>query len=108
MKKLSLILLALMAFGPLAWAQTMYPAGNESQLNAAIGNCTTPDDYINVTDNITLTSPLSIPAGKTITINLGGHTLQRNLNSATQQWLRYRRGPDGQPQPQDWHRQRRQ
>ena len=74
-----------MAFGTMAWAQTgtMYPAVNESQLIAAIGSCSTPDDYINVTDNITLTSPLSIPAGKTITINLGGHTLQRNLNSAT-------------------------
>ncbi len=83
MKKLSLILLALLAFGPMAWAQTMYPAGNESQLNAAIGYCTTADDYINVTDNITLTSHITIPAGKTITINLGGHTLRRNLSSGT-------------------------
>ncbi len=83
MKKLSLILLALMAFGPMAWAQTMYPVGNESQLNAAIGYCTTADDYINVTDNITLTSHITIPAGKTITINLGGHTLRRNLSSGT-------------------------
>ena len=85
MKRLSFILLALMAFGTMAWAQTgtMYPADSETQLNIAIGSCTNADDYINVTDNITLSSYITIPAGKTITINLGGHTLKRNLNSAT-------------------------
>ena len=84
MKKLSLIILALLAFGPMVWAQSMYPAGDETQLNNAIGYCTNADDYINVTGNITLTSHITIPTGKTITIKLNGHTLRRNLSSATE------------------------
>ena len=83
MKRLSFILLALLAFWPMAWAQSMYPAGDETQLNNAIGYCTTADDYINVTSDITLSSYITIPANKTITIKLNGHTLQRNLSSAT-------------------------
>ncbi len=80
MKKLSLFLLALLAFGPMVWAQDWIEVSDANGLNNAITNGT----YIRLTADITLSAHLTIPAEKTITINLGGHTLRRNLSSATE------------------------
>ena len=80
MKKLSLFLLALLAFGPMVWAQDWIEVSDANGLNNAITNGT----YILLTADITLSAHLTIPAEKTITINLGGHTLRRNLSSATE------------------------
>ena len=80
MKKLSLFLLALLAFGPMVWAQDWIEVSDANGLNNAITNGT----YIRLTADITLSAHLTIPAEKTITINLGGHTLRRNLSSTTE------------------------
>ena len=76
MKKLSLILLALMAFGPMVWAQTV---SNATELNDAIAN----NANITLANDITLTAHLTIPNNAAVTIDLGGNTLSRNLSSAT-------------------------
>lgn len=62
-----------------AWAQTTWTAvGDESALNSAI------DDgaHIRLTDDITLSSHISIFGGYTVTIDLDGHTLSRGLTVA--------------------------
>ena len=78
MKKTSiLILLALFAFGRTTWAQTV--VGNATELTSAIAN----NANIQLANNITLTAHLTIPANAAVTIDLNGHTLSRNLSSAT-------------------------
>ena len=77
MKKSSiLILFALLAFGPMTWAQTV---SNANELNSAITN----GANITLANDITLSARLSIPGNTTVTINLDGHTLSRSLTSAT-------------------------
>ena len=59
-----------------AWA-TDYNVGTDAELRAAIQN---DGANITITADIELSnSTLSIPANKTVTINLGGHTLDRKL-----------------------------
>ena len=83
MKKSSiLILLALLAFGPMAWAQEQdwTDVSNKDALNTAVQ---TNGAQIRLTSNITLSAHLTIPSNTTVTINLDGHTLSRSLTSAT-------------------------
>ena len=47
---------------------------NEAQLHVAAGM----DSHITLTDDITLSKQLTINAGRTVTIDLNGHKLQRN------------------------------
>ena len=82
MKKISLFLLALLAFGPMAWAQEQdwTDVSNKDALNTAVQ---TNGAQIRLTSNITLSAHLTIPSNTTVTINLDGHTLSRSLTSAT-------------------------
>ena len=71
-----LILALLCAVAQWAWA-TDYSVGTDSELRAAIEN---DGANITVTADIDLSnSTLSIAAGTTVTIDLGGHTLDRKL-----------------------------
>ena len=74
MKKLSLILFALVAFGQMAWAQTI--VSSQSELTSAVG---TNNADIQLGADILLSTYLNID-GKTVTIDLHGHTLSRNLD----------------------------
>jgi len=77
MKKASIIytfVIALIAFGQAAWAQDV---STDSELRDAIQN---DGANITVTADIDLSnSTLSIASGTTVTIDLGGHTLDRHL-----------------------------
>ena len=80
----ALLLLALFAFGPISWAQDPqtyhYDVNNETQLTAAVSASTGWDVTITLTADITLTDRLSIPENsQSVTIDLNGHTLRRNL-----------------------------
>ena len=77
MKAIRLLILALTcAVAQGAWA-TDYTVKNDGELRAAIAN---DGANITVTADIDLSnSTLEIQAGKTVTINLGGHTLDRKL-----------------------------
>ena len=81
MKKLikSLLFLTLLAFGQGVWAQTTVTT--ESALRSAVQ---TNNVNIVLGANITLTDMLTIDAGKTVTINLNGHTLDRGLKNASE------------------------
>ena len=81
MKKLtrSLLLLTLLAFGQGVWAQTH--VSNESALRTAVQ---ANGANIVLDKNITLTDMLTIDAGKTVTINLNSHTLDRGLKDASE------------------------
>lgn len=78
MKKAAILyalVFVLITFGPTAWAQTTVTT--ESELRTAIQ---VDGANITVTADIELSnSTLSIESGKTITINLDGHTLDRKL-----------------------------
>ena len=76
MKKFHYLIIALLsAVAQGAWAQTC--VSTDSELRAAIQN---NGANITVTADIYLSnSTLSIPANNTVTINLGGYTLNRNL-----------------------------
>lgn len=76
MKKFHYLIIALLsAVAQGAWAQTC--VSTDSELRAAIQN---NGANITVTADIYLSnSTLSIPEGMTVTIDLGGHTLDRNL-----------------------------
>ena len=75
MKKRLLLITALL-YTMTAWA-TDYNVGTDAELRAAIEN---DGANITVTADIELSnSTLSIPEGTTVTINLGGHTLDRKL-----------------------------
>jgi len=76
MKAKTLFMVAtLMAMAQGAWAQTS--VSTDSELRAAIKN---DGANITVTADINLSnSTLSIESGKTVTIDLGGHTLDRKL-----------------------------
>ena len=84
MKKTSILsIFALLAFGPMAWAQEQeqwIEVSNESELTDSINHGV---QRIRLTGNITLSQHLTIPANKTVTIDLNGDTLFRNLTSAT-------------------------
>ena len=82
MKKYSVIfLLALLVLAPMAWAQEQWEhVSTEGYLNTLIGYNT---GLIRLDADITLSSHLTIPADHTVTIDLNGHTLKRNLTSAT-------------------------
>jgi len=75
-RKLFLLMFALLcAVAQGAWAQTS--VSTDSELRAAIKN---DGANITVTADINLSnSTLSIESGKTVTIDLGGHTLDRKL-----------------------------
>jgi hypothetical protein len=81
MKKSSIfILLALLAFGPTAWAQTTWTeVGTKEALNSAIAN----GANIRLTADITLSAYLKIGETTTqvVTIDLNGHTLSRSLSA---------------------------
>ena len=62
-----------------AWAQTWTEVNSESALNSAISN----GAHIRLTDDITLSSHILVYGGYTVTIDLGGHTLSRDLTVAT-------------------------
>ena len=83
MKKLTLILIALIAFAQTAWAQTWTEVGDKDALNTAVQ---TDGAHIKLTANIELENYLGIGDGDsftpTITLDLNGHTLSRNLTSA--------------------------
>ena len=75
MKKALLIATTLLCAATLVWA-TDYNVGTDSELRSAITN----GANITVTADIDLSnSTLSIPSNATVTINLGGHTLDRGL-----------------------------
>ena len=76
MKKFHYLIIALLsAVAQGAWAQTC--VSTDSELRAAIQN---NNANITVTADIDLSnSTLSIESGMTVTIDLGGHTLDRNL-----------------------------
>ena len=75
-KNLLLIIALLCAIGQGAWAAD-YNVSTDSELRAAIQN---NGANITVTADIDLSnSTLSIESGKTVTINLNGHTLDRKL-----------------------------
>ena len=74
-----LIIFALLALGHSAWAQTH--VSNESQLRTAIQ---VNNANIVLDANITLTDMLTISTGKTVTINLNDHTLDRGLKNASE------------------------
>ena len=72
----ALLCLPLGGWGGLTWAQT--PVSTDSELRTAI----TDGADITVTSDIDLSnSTLSIESGTTVTIDLGGHTLDRKLTS---------------------------
>ena len=74
MKKSSIliILLALVAFGQTAWAQTTASVSNETELRAALNNNLT---YINVSGDITVSSTDELVVGSPKVINLVGYTI---------------------------------
>ena len=76
MKKLSLIIIALIAFVQGAWAQTTN-VSNETDLRNAIVN----GANITLTQDITIGSAITVGNGQTVTINLGGFTLNRGCTS---------------------------
>ena len=75
----SLLFLTLLAFGQGVWAQTTVTT--ESALRSAVQ---TNGANIELNNNITLSDMLTIDAGKTVTINLKGHTLDRGLKNASE------------------------
>ena len=74
MKKLSLIIIALIAFAQTAWAQNV---GNESELRNAITN----GANITLTQDIDIGSAITVGDGQTVTINLNNHILNRGCTS---------------------------
>ena len=80
MKSIKFLILALLcAVAQGAWAQSPTAVSTDDELRAAIQ---TNGANITVTADIDLSnSTLSIESGKTITIDLNGHTLDRKLNS---------------------------
>ena len=77
-KSFILFLLALLTLAPMAWAQTI--VSTEAQLRNAIA---IDGANIQISRTIILAKHLAIEPGYTITIDLNGHTLKRNLTSAT-------------------------
>ena len=80
MKNIKFLILALLcAVAQGAWAQSSTAVSTDDELRTAIQ---TNGANITVTADIDLSnSTLSIESGKTITIDLNGHTLDRKLNS---------------------------
>ncbi len=77
MKKLRLVILALLCAVAQGALATDYNVGTDSELREAIAN---DGANITVTADIDLSnSTLSIESGTTVTIDLGGHTLDRQL-----------------------------
>ena len=76
MQKLSLIIIALIAFVQGAWAQTTN-VSNETDLRNAIVN----GANITLTQDITIGSAITIGDGVTVTLDLNGHTLSHNIQS---------------------------
>ena len=72
MKKLSLIIIALIAFAQGAWAQTTN-VSNEAELRGAISN----GANITLTQDITIGSAITFNDGITVTIDLGGYKIGR-------------------------------
>lgn len=60
-----------------AWAQTWTDVSTSSELTSAIVD----GAYIRLTDDITLSQYLGISGDKTVTIDLNGHMLKRNISS---------------------------
>ena len=73
-KRLLIFMAALLTIAQGAWAQT--EVSSESALNEAL-NSESPIS-IKLTADITLKERMAIPEGKTVTLDLNGHTLQRN------------------------------
>jgi hypothetical protein len=75
-KAIFLFALLCLTFGGRAWA-TDYNVGNETDLRNAIVD----GANITLTDNINLSSAITIGDGKTVTIDLNGHTLNHDIKN---------------------------
>ena len=73
-KRLLIFMAALLTIAQGAWAQT--EVSSESALNEALSG--ESPISIKLTADITLKERMAIPEGKTVTLDLNGHTLQRN------------------------------
>ena len=80
LRKTLLFVIALLAFAPMAWAQTVTVVTTESELNSALAR---EGAYIVLGNRITLENRLVINA-ISVTIDLNGHTIDRNMNSPYQ------------------------
>lgn len=60
-----------------AWAQTWTEVSTSSELTSAIVDSA----YIRLTEDITISQYLGISGDKTVTIDLNGHVLKRNISS---------------------------
>lgn len=74
MKRILFLMATLLAIAQGAWAQT--EVDSESALKDALGGSSPIS--IKLTADIALTERVAIPEGKTVTLDLNGHTLQRN------------------------------
>lgn len=73
MKRILFLMVCLLAIAQGAWAQT--EVDSESALKDALGGSSPIS--IKLTADIALTERVAIPEGKTVTLDLNGHTLQR-------------------------------
>ena len=77
MKKLSLIIIALIAFAQTAWAQTN--VSTESELTTALSG--ESPISVKLMANIPLSEKLTISSDKTVTLDLNGKKLSRSLTA---------------------------